>query len=70
MAKTNEIQKLKDTLDEKGCFYGKFNRGYIEQTKEDINGIGKKVDWLIKLLIANFGLVIVIAIILKIWGSK
>jgi len=76
MANGKALQKLKDNLDEKGCYFGKFNREYIDGTKKDINNMGSKVSevkdtlkWLNRLLIGNFLLVIVVAVILKFWGK-
>ena len=66
MANGKEIQKLKDTLDEKGCEFGRFTRKDVVQHTADINAIGKKmgrVYWIaISVLIGLIGNLIVMLI--------
>ena len=63
------LQKLKDNLDEKGCYYGKFNREYIDTTKKDINKIGGKLGKMIWLLIVTLTGLVINLIVLYLKGG-
>jgi len=54
-----KTQKLRNEIDEKGCYFGRTNRLWIEELRTDINGIGKKISGITYLLISSLvGMVI------------